>query len=500
MTTWRGVAATLLLLTSVACNDDTVPATGGAGGEGGDGSGGGGAPSCDGTETDDPLFAQAMDELRATLDTGIPGGAIAIVQDGRLINFGVSGSKRSGMCDPITPDTLFSLPYASVALTGIAALDAVEDGELSLDGPIQDVVGPLHLDSGQQYANDVTLHHLLTASSMYTSSADAQPQEAVCTGLAESFETAEDRSIEAPPGSMQDTEDRWNAELAALALELVDGMTYPEVITARVLDPLGMGGTFHLGEVLAGDHAEGHIGVDEVDGFDCPNHYASYGYYGSINDMVKLAEFVTGGGAAILEPSTSTAMTSPQSVSYWSSDYLTYIMTGWEEPGGEHQQFVGGQTTAGFNQIFILLPERNLSVVVMLNANDFASTALGVKIAQIYGVDSEFPDWLKPEYTPTPEDLETVVGTYEDLVGFDGTGPRRLVVSQPDGPDSIVGMLTDLDGNNAQSIAFEPYFCADNFRIVGTELDVRFWRDDTGKPYAIQTRQFNGPPFFRVER
>ncbi len=494
---WGGAA--LLAVASAACGDDGA-ANAGGGGPGPGGAGGGitVGPTCTGTESDDPQFSLALGVLRETLETeGIPGGAIAVVQDGKLVNLGVMGTKQAGVCDPITPDTLFGLPYMPIILTSIAALDAVEEGKLSLTDPITNLLS-LSVETGAEYADDITLHHLLTHSSMYTSASDSQPQEGTCTGLAEAFANSIDPAIEAPPGTMMDWEDRQNIELAALLLETVDQQPFADVIATRVLGPLGMGGTFDLAKAQAGDHSLGYQTYGE-DGalYDCPNHYASYGYRGSIRDYVKLAEFLTGDGSPILEPATFAALGAEQGPSFWTNDYSTYMTGAWRNaPIGEGMQFRGGGTTAGFNQILFLYPDRKLAVIVMINADIFVTEKAGIELSKIYGVDPAVDLYFAQE-VQDPASLETLAGTYVDAIGFKGSGPRTLQVTwDPNEPTEILGSAS-VPGIAPQAVSFEQLWYPDNFKTA-TGQYVRFWRDDAGVPFGVQLWHYNGPPFFRV--
>lgn len=496
------IAAVLVLITTSACKgDDAATGAGGSAAttDASSTSTGGGGP-CFGTTSDDPEFAQALQVLRDTLAVeGVPGGAIAVIENESLVNVGVSGTKRAGVCEPVTLDTLFGASYISEILTGIAALDAVEDGELSLTAPITGVVGPLKIDHGAAYADDITLHHLLTHSSTYTSAADAQPQQSTCTTIAGAFATPVNAIIEGPPGSLSDSADRANSELAALALELVDKKPFRDIVADRVLTPLGMGGTFDVGQVAASDHATGYsAGGVELSTFDCPNHDASYGYYGSIRDLAKLGAFLAAGGP-VLDPSTFAAMNAEQGPDFYSDSYTTYVMTGWRaEPIGERFQEKSGGVGSGFAEYLISFPDRGLVVMVVLNAETGYDVTLraALDIAKIYGVNPAVDAWQDAEaYTPDPSTLPSFVGTYVDDVGVNGTGPRTLVVTQDAG--GIAGTLSDMNGN-AQPISFVGNYCADNFKTGANQL-VRFWRKPSEDPYAVQFLEYaNGPAFFRV--
>ena len=66
----------------------------------------------------------------------VPGVSLAIIHDGHLEwakGYGVTGNGAS----QVTPDTLFQAASISKSFTAMAALKLVEQGKLSLDGPVQ---------------------------------------------------------------------------------------------------------------------------------------------------------------------------------------------------------------------------------------------------------------------------------------------------------------------------------------------------------------------------
>lgn len=513
-----GMAAVLALL-SGACSDDggeTNSAAGGAGGTGGSGgqagaggsAGSAGAPSCVGTESTDENFSQALQVLRDALDAQkVPGGAIAIIKDGKLLNLGVAGSKRGLLCDPITPDTLFRQQFATELITSIATLDAVEDGKLSLTDPIKPVAPTLSVTHGD--VQQITLHHLLTGSAMYYAdsidgSIEAENGPAWDIGsecmdnLADAFANAKNPVIQATPGSMNNHLNN-NFELAGLALENVDKKPFADAVKARVLGPLAMGGAFDKASIEASDHSIGHEAGQIEDGLhaDCRNRDPSEGYHGSIRDMAKLAEYLTGGAGQILEPTMLDAMLSEQGVHFTSFAYTFYGGDGYRADAIQDDVVWASGWGWGFSTDFTIYRQRGLVVITLMNAQNGDPAAVSTAVARIYDPSLEQEEFPQKAYTPDLASLSTLVGKYEDNLGFKGITQRTLDVSLDSG-NKLVGTLSASDSPSAEPVSFEGAYGADNFELTvppNTYL-ARFWRDDAGNAYAISLVGKYGPPFF----
>ena len=70
----------------------------------------------------------------------VPGGALAVVKDGRLVYARGYGWANREMQIPATPSSLFRVASLSKPVTGVATLKLVEEGKLSLDDRAFDIV------------------------------------------------------------------------------------------------------------------------------------------------------------------------------------------------------------------------------------------------------------------------------------------------------------------------------------------------------------------------
>jgi CubicO group peptidase (beta-lactamase class C family) len=90
--------------------------------------------------TVDKLAAETMKQWK------LPGLAVAIVKDDKVIVAKGYGVKELGGSAPITDETLFQIASTSKAFTSTALAMLVDDGKLSWDDPVRQHVAYFHLD------------------------------------------------------------------------------------------------------------------------------------------------------------------------------------------------------------------------------------------------------------------------------------------------------------------------------------------------------------------
>ncbi len=109
----------------------------------------------------------SFDELMREFvrENEIPGAALAVVKDGRLVyarGFGYANRKRK---EPVRPDSLFRIASISKPLTAVATLQLIEQGKLKLDDRVFKLLPHrAHLPQGGKVdprLNQITLAHLM---------------------------------------------------------------------------------------------------------------------------------------------------------------------------------------------------------------------------------------------------------------------------------------------------------------------------------------------------
>ena len=97
-------------------------------------------------------------------EQGIPGTAVALIRDGRVVwteGFGVTNVITR---QPVTPETVFKVASNSKAITAYLALRLVDQGVLALDAPLNGYLSDPWLPPSE-YRDVITLRHILSHTS-----------------------------------------------------------------------------------------------------------------------------------------------------------------------------------------------------------------------------------------------------------------------------------------------------------------------------------------------
>ncbi|NOG70952.1 serine hydrolase [Roseicella sp. DB1501] len=272
--------------------------------------------------------------LRRAVESGaVPGIAAAAGHAGGLLYEGGFGRRGLDQEAAMTPDTVVWIASMTKAITTVAALQQVEAGRLSLDGPIAEVLPDLAQpqvltgfapEGGEPMLRParrpLTLRHLLSHTAgfgydFFNAEIGAFMAARGVPGVISCERAALATPLLAEPG------ERWEygigIDYAGLAVEAVTGQRLDAVLRERVLDPLGMRDTgFRLGATqrarLASMHAKAPDGTLSVIPFEVPQepefHMGGGGLYGTVLDYLRFCRmWLNGGtldGARILAPET----------------------------------------------------------------------------------------------------------------------------------------------------------------------------------------------------
>ena len=241
---------------------------------------------------------------------------------------------------PFTPDTVVWIASMTKAITSVAALQQVEAGRLTLDGPIADILpdlatpqvlegfSPAGTPILRPARTPITLRHLLTHTSGFsynTWNADIlryMQQEGV-PAVATCRRAALALPLIAEPGTA------WNygigIDWAGLAVEAVTGRTLAQVIEQDITAPLGMADTgFRLTPGMRARLAAMHVrtaeGALKPIPFEIPQdpefHMGGGGLYSTAVDYLRFCRMILAGGtldgARILSPETTASLSRPQ--------------------------------------------------------------------------------------------------------------------------------------------------------------------------------------------
>jgi methyl acetate hydrolase len=284
-----------------------------------------------------PSHSEIDQVLRQQTDAGqIPGVvAIAATADD-VIYQGAYGRRDLSRDDAMTPDSVFWIASMTKAVTTAAGMQMVEQGKLSLDAPIGDVLpdlaAPQVLEgfdaNGEPQlrlaTKPITLRHLMThtAGFAYDMWNGDVVRYLAKAGLP-AITTCKNAALKTP--LMSDPGTRWeygtNIDFVGKAVEAASGQRLDTYLRDHMFAPLGMTDTcFKLGDAqrqrLVGMHTRGEDGSQTPIPFEVEQnpefHMGGGGLYGTAGDYIKFTQMILnkgrGNGNEVLKPETVALM------------------------------------------------------------------------------------------------------------------------------------------------------------------------------------------------
>jgi methyl acetate hydrolase len=271
--------------------------------------------------------------LRKPIEAGLIPGVVALAADDHgVIYEGAFGQRAADKAEPMTLDSVFRIASMTKAITGTAAMQLVEKGQLGLEQPIGEVL-PLikdvkvlegfHEDGAPRLRDPkspITLRHLLTHTSGYGYDIfNPDLARYVQTAGLPSMLSRKNDALRVPllfdPGS--GWEYGIGLDLVGKAIEEVTGEDLESYFRRYILDPLGMHDTSFL---LRNDMARRLVGTHMRDPDGKPIaisiepleeaefHTGGAGLFSTAPDYVTFTRMLLAGGTLdgveVLKPET----------------------------------------------------------------------------------------------------------------------------------------------------------------------------------------------------
>jgi CubicO group peptidase (beta-lactamase class C family) len=185
---------------------------------------------------------------------GLPGAAIVIVKDGKVVYEKGYGHDSDGKA--LTAKSKISIASGTKPFTAFAVLKLVDDGKVKLDEPVINYIPELTLEDERW--QQVTIRHLLSHKSGLPNPTIVGPANTLKEGVAR----IHDWKLHSEPGEkyLYSNANYWTL---AYLIEQVSGMEFNDYLTEEVFLPLGMtdsGSFVNSGEIeKASDLARGHV-------------------------------------------------------------------------------------------------------------------------------------------------------------------------------------------------------------------------------------------------
>ncbi|MBN2476209.1 MAG: beta-lactamase family protein [Pirellulales bacterium] len=181
----------------------------------------------------------------------IPGGAVAVAKDGRLLLARGYGLADVEGCRPVQPDALFRIASVSKPITAAAVLVLVERGRLDLDAKVVDLLASLRPQAGRQVDPrfcEITVRQLLHHTGGFDRGKSFDPMfgpPVMTEAHGAPLEAPTivrfmwGRPLDFPPGTRY-AYSNFGYCLLGRVIEEVTGEAYEESVQALVLRPMGI--------------------------------------------------------------------------------------------------------------------------------------------------------------------------------------------------------------------------------------------------------------------
>jgi CubicO group peptidase (beta-lactamase class C family) len=325
-----------------------------------------------------PAFAAIDKFVDAEMDAQrIPGLALGVVQDGRIVHIrGFGNADTSGRA--VTPQTPFIIGSLAKSFTALAIMQLVEAGKVELDAPVQRYI-PWFRVADEEASAQITVRHLLNQTSGLSTKTGRSFQGSSDTSdsaLEKAVRKLSTAQLTAPVGATHQYS-TINYSVLGLVVQTVSGQSYESYVQEHIFDPLKMRNSF-TSEVEAKPQglATGHrywFGRPEAVDLPYNRGLLPAGYLiSSAEDMAHylIAQLNDGhyGAAAVLSPSGMAelhrpAVPTPKADTSYGMGWFVGPVNG--IPAVFHQ----GETF-NFHANIVLIPESRRGVVVLMNAEN----------------------------------------------------------------------------------------------------------------------------------
>lgn len=364
------------------------------------------------------VHAQNMSDLdavakRAIARERVVGASVLVARDGRTLLHKGYGLADLGLEAPVKNETVYHVVGPMMPFTGVAILQLVERGKLSLDDEISKFIPEFPLQGHRvtvrqllNHTSGIVDYHYLGDAIEATS---RQPK-----ALDEVMALYSSKRWVNEPGTRWD----WSIsgfQLLVTILERVTGVSYPDYVQANLLAPAGVKSTtycddFTLVRGLAHAYrrsASGYVPANENDmAYNTDLRYCS-----TVGDLYQAWRAVEEG--RVLKPGTLSMMSTSEGPSLQMSPTdpdMHYGLALTLNHEGEHRSRGQHGSLMGYSGCLYEFPQDRLTVVVLTNTEGQNAYAIGRALARaVFGM----PEVKAPDAAPDRELTDRPVSAAE---------------------------------------------------------------------------------------
>ena len=304
----------------------------------------------------------------------IPGLAVAVVREGKVIKAAGYGVANLETKEPVTPNTVFKIASVSKQFISTGIMLLVQDGRLAVDDPVGK-----HIQGIPAAWNAITIRHLLThTAGLVREPPGFDPFET--TSDAELIASAYATPLRSTPG------EKWEYSNLGyhILVEIIartSGRPWSEFIAERVFKPAGLAVTRTTTTAPLPNKATGYSDNDKlIDAPDWPAIRAGGAFVSTVLDLVKWDAVLN--GESVLKEATRTQMWTPVRLN---DGMTTTYGFGWfiNQPQNRRQVWHSGGLP-GFTAQFHRYLDDHVSVIMLMNSDDADDDGILTGVAELY--------------------------------------------------------------------------------------------------------------------
>jgi CubicO group peptidase (beta-lactamase class C family) len=430
---------------------------------------------------------QLADQLLSAYDgEGSPGAVVSVFKDGETLFSRAYGMANLSYGIPFEVDTRSNIGSTSKQFTAFAVMLLAERGKLSLDDDVRE-----HIPELPDLGETVTVRHLLTHTSGYREFLNLLSMTGRRLDHGDFIDREELISIVQRQPALQNAPGaEWNYNntafgLAAVIVERISDMTFPEFMAENVFGPIGMTRTMvrpspeHIVEGKAEGYTPGDDGTYRVIG-DLGGAIGAGGIYTTVGDLQKWVENFSSaevGSKQIFEQMmTSYVLTNGDSTGYG------FGLRIGEQRGLTRVQH-GGADVA-HRSMLAYYPEIGAGITTQSNHASFDGS-IAFRLAEAF-----FGDYMAPEESAADNEESVFDPSTYDAEAFDEFVGRYALDANP---NFIVTFSREGDTLYTQATGqsrLEIVPTSDStFALIVVEASVTFHRNADGEVDALTLHQ-----------
>jgi CubicO group peptidase (beta-lactamase class C family) len=371
----------------------------------------------------------------------IPGAAVALVHEGRVIFSQCYGYADTEKKVPMTEDTYFMVGSLTKSFTALAVLKLIEQGKIDPEVDIKKYIPDFSIRKFYDGEAPITVNHLLTHTSGLMIDYYARFTSEKKYSDTELLSQLKNEYLCFKPGSACKYSNV-GYRLLSMIIEQVTDVPFENYLENEVFKPLGMNmSSFDYTDGMALHMSKGHNGNMEISRVDTEDKSAS-GLFSTLKDMTVFLKFLTSGAIqsngginhgqiidSIIKNANPSIDTFYDSKNIYSSGwYLNFY------------QFRGIQTVLsnsgginGFCAAMAYIPEKRLGIIILTNSSLGWKANMDIIARGLRGVIDTFMDSGSRKPISGNQKNVDSAGEDEPLCGrYVGFGPMVDILQKKD--------------------------------------------------------------------